>query len=149
MSFSNKWVRNGILNEKQLHWVWLDFPRYLHPLLLRIFERFQVRLVVIVVVWSGLICLPNHLFSQFRLGGTQIAFKIRIARRLSASEEERAKAEKRTGADIIVPSLLPEECPADALDREWTSYYARAGTHIPPTPRTLPHFIRVLVRYVT
>jgi hypothetical protein len=57
----------------------------------------------------------------------QIAFKIRIARRLSASEEERAKAEKRTGADIIVPSLLPEECPAGALDREWTSYYARAG----------------------
>jgi hypothetical protein len=42
VSFSNKWVRNGILNEKQLHWVWLDFPRYLHPLLLRIFERFQV-----------------------------------------------------------------------------------------------------------
>ncbi|ELR14650.1 serine/threonine kinase [Acanthamoeba castellanii str. Neff] len=119
VSFSNKWVRNGILNEKQLHWVWLDFPRYLHPLLLRIFERFQ------------------------------IAFKIRIARRLSASEEERAKAEKRTGADIIVPSLLPEECPADALDREWTSYYARAGTHIPHTPRTPPHFIRVLVRYVT
>jgi hypothetical protein len=87
---------------------------------------------------------PNHLFS--RLGGIQIAFKIRIARRLSASEEERAKAEKRTGADIIVPSLLPEECPADALDREWTSYYARAGTH---TPRIPPHFIRVRVRHVT
>ncbi len=88
---------------------------------------------------------PNHLLFS-RLGGTQIAFKIRIARRLSASEEERAKAEKRTGADIIVPSLLPEECPADALDREWTSYYARAGTH---TPRIPPHFIRVRVRHVT
>lgn len=146
VSFSNKWVRNGILNEKQLHWVWLDFPRYLHPLLLRIFERFQVCLVglVVIVEWPCLNQTINNLFS--RLGGTQIAFKIRIARRLSASEEERAKAEKRTGADIIVPSLLPEECPADALDREWTSYYARAGTHTPCIP---PHFIRVRVRHGT
>jgi hypothetical protein len=43
VSFNNKWVKNGLISENELHqWIWRDYPTELHSSLQRIFERFQV-----------------------------------------------------------------------------------------------------------